>query len=65
MFSDTTPPKSVLNHDSRLMEVGFVPGALIHFGTDSKPEDNNYLKKNLTEKFTTTSIASLAASKMR
>lgn len=48
-----------------LLEAGFVPGALIHFGTDSKSEDNNYLKKNLTEKFTTTSIASLAASKLR
>lgn len=47
------------------MEVGFVPGALIHFGTDTKSEDSSYLKKNLTEKFTTTSIASLAASKMR
>lgn len=47
------------------MEVGFVPGALIHFGTDSKSEDNNYLKKSLTEQFTTTSIASLVALKMR
>lgn len=47
------------------MEVGFVPGAMIHFGTNLKSEDKNYLKKNLTEKFTTSSIASLAASKMR
>lgn len=47
------------------MEVGCVPGALLHFGTETKSDDRNYLKKNLTEKFTTNSIASLAASKMR
>lgn len=59
----TSPPKSILNGDSRLIEIGCVPGAILHYGSDLK--DDQYLRNDLKDKFTTTSVASLAASKMR
>lgn len=47
------------------MEIGCVPGAVLHFGTTSVSEAQKYLRNDLMDKFTTNSIASLAASKMR
>lgn len=60
----TTPPKEVLEDSQNLIQYGFVPGALLHFGT-SNTEHVNYLRKDLQDKFTSNSVASLAASKMR
>lgn len=59
----TTPPKAVLPSESRLLEVGCVPGALLHFGSNQMCE--SYLKQNLLVRMTSSSIASMAASKLR
>ncbi|KRT82906.1 Ubiquitin [Oryctes borbonicus] len=62
----TTPPKQILCEDSRLIEVGCVPGALLHFGTCvSVGEGKTFLRKDLMDKFTTSSTASMAAAKLR
>ncbi|KAJ8958165.1 hypothetical protein NQ318_006104 [Aromia moschata] len=61
----STPPKCILDEEKRLLELGFVPGAMVHFGTNSADKKNNYLRKDLHGKFTSNSIASLAATKMR
>jgi tether containing UBX domain for GLUT4 len=58
-----TPPKCVLSEEDRLIEIGCVPGALLHLGTQSS--DAICLKVELKDKFTTNSMASLAASKLR
>lgn len=60
----STPPKAILNKDCRLIEVGCVPGALLYFGTNSEQKDS-YLKKELQKLFTTNSVASLAAARIR
>ncbi|XP_066250223.1 tether containing UBX domain for GLUT4 [Euwallacea similis] len=60
----STPPKSVLCQDSKLIEIGCVPGALLYFGADTKQRDG-FLKKELQDKFTSNSIASLAAARIR
>lgn len=60
----STPPKQVLEANHSLVELGFVPGALIHFGS-SDIECHSFLRKDLQDKFTSSSVASLAASKMR
>ncbi|KAF5304048.1 hypothetical protein FQA39_LY01833 [Lamprigera yunnana] len=61
----TTPPKNVLEPKSRLFEVGCVPNAILHFGTKIPPENGVYLRLDLMSKFTTASLASLAAAKTR
>ncbi|GJQ70818.1 hypothetical protein Trydic_g745 [Trypoxylus dichotomus] len=62
----TTPPKQILSEDSRLIEVGCVPGALLHFGTYVPiGETKTFLRKDLMDKFTTSSTASMAAAKLR
>ncbi|CAG9864464.1 unnamed protein product [Phyllotreta striolata] len=60
----TTPPKCILNESSLLIEEGFVPGAVIHFGTDDF-DQKNYLRTDLHNKITSNSIASLAAAQIR
>lgn len=60
----STPPKEILDENKNLIQLGFVPGALVHFGTNSL-ESLNYLRKDLQGKFTSNSMASLAASRMR
>lgn len=60
----STPPKEILDENKNLIELGFVPGAMIYFGTNNF-ESTNYLRKDLQGKFTSNSVASLAASKMR
>ncbi|XP_018574322.1 tether containing UBX domain for GLUT4 [Anoplophora glabripennis] len=60
-----TPPKCILDENKRLIELGFVPGAMVHFGTHSANSKTNYLRKDLQNKFTSNSVASLAAAKMR
>ncbi|RZC37472.1 tether containing UBX domain for GLUT4-like [Asbolus verrucosus] len=60
----TTPPKCILSEEDRLMEIGCVPGALLHLGADPS-SCKVHLKEELRDKFTTNSMASLAASKMR
>ncbi|XP_022917520.1 tether containing UBX domain for GLUT4 [Onthophagus taurus] len=64
----TTPPKSVLKTESVLFEIGCVPGALLYFGVKSNDANegrSQYLRKELCDKFTTSSVASMAAAKMR
>ncbi|KAJ8924907.1 hypothetical protein NQ315_001064 [Exocentrus adspersus] len=61
----STPPKCVLDEDQRLIELGFVPGAMVYFGTDFLDPKSNYLRRDLLDKFTSNSVASLAAAKMR
>ncbi|KAK9729870.1 UBX domain [Popillia japonica] len=61
----TTPPKQILNEESRLVEIGCVPGALLHFGTISTNDTKTFLRKDLMDKFTTSSTASMAAAKLR
>lgn len=60
----STPPKEILEESKSLVQLGFVPGAMIHFGTDNV-KSRNYLRKDLQDKFTSNSLASLAASRMR
>ncbi|XP_063915283.1 tether containing UBX domain for GLUT4 isoform X3 [Zophobas morio] len=59
----TTPPKSILNEQDCLLEIGCVPGALLHLSSNA--EKTVSLKSELKDKFTTNSMASLAASKLR
>lgn len=59
----TTPPKAVLPTESRLLELGCVPGALLHFGSTETCQ--SYLKTNLLNRMTSSSMASMAASKLR
>lgn len=61
----TSPPKSILDKESRLIEIGCVPGAVLYFGSNQELNGNQFLRKDLQNKFTTNSIASLAASRMR
>ncbi|KAL3273488.1 hypothetical protein HHI36_014929 [Cryptolaemus montrouzieri] len=63
----TTPPKHILPEDKRLIEVDCVPGALLHFGTDDQYKNNefSFLREDLKGKYTTNSMASLAALKIR
>ncbi|KAI4471109.1 tether containing ubx domain for glut4 [Holotrichia oblita] len=61
----TTPPKQILSEESRLVEIGCVPGALLHFGTISTNDTKTFLRKDLMDKFTTSSTASMAAAKLR
>lgn len=63
--TDTAPPKTILDVNSRLVEIGCVPNAILHFGAKTLSKDEIYLRKDLTSKFTTPSVASLAAAKMR
>ncbi|XP_044269281.1 tether containing UBX domain for GLUT4 [Tribolium madens] len=60
----TTPPKNILSEESKLLEIGCVPGALLHLGTNDGGS-SVCLKSTLRDKFTTNSKASLAASHMR
>lgn len=60
---DTTPPKEILEENKNLIELGFLPGALIHFGTDISL--STFLRKELQNKFTSNSVASLAAFQIR
>lgn len=60
----STPPKKNLEDSEILFQLGFVPRALIHFGTNNT-QYVNYLRKDLQDKFTSNSLASLAAAKMR
>ncbi|XP_072382580.1 tether containing UBX domain for GLUT4 [Diabrotica undecimpunctata] len=60
----STPPKYILAEDQNLLELGFVPGALIHFGTDQNSGES-FLRRDLKDKFTSNSVASLAAAKIR
>lgn len=62
--ADSTPPKCVLDNQSRLLEIGCVPGALLYFGVNGKAT-GEFLKPELLSKFTTNSAASLAASRIR
>lgn len=64
-FLDTTPPKEVLDPISKLIDIGCVPGALIHFGTNATKDNNEFLRKDLSNKLTSVSKASLLASKTR
>nr|CAI5836374.1 unnamed protein product [Callosobruchus analis] len=61
----TAPPKEVLDINKRLIEYSFVPGAMVYFGTDIKDKKDNFLRKDLKDKFTTNSVASLAANRLR
>ncbi|XP_066156793.1 tether containing UBX domain for GLUT4 [Euwallacea fornicatus] len=60
----STPPKSILCQDNKLIEIGCVPGALLYFGAATMQRDG-FLKKELQDKFTSNSIASLAAARIR
>lgn len=60
---DTAPPKDILPEESKLIEIGCVPGALLHLGSDDTK--NLLLKSEFRNKLTTNSVASLAASKIR
>ncbi|EFA01451.2 tether containing UBX domain for GLUT4 [Tribolium castaneum] len=60
----TTPPKNVLSDESKLVEIGCVPGALLHLGANGDGS-SVCLKAELRDKFTTNSKASLAASQLR
>uniref|UniRef100_A0A6P7FGA0 Tether containing UBX domain for GLUT4 n=1 Tax=Diabrotica virgifera virgifera TaxID=50390 RepID=A0A6P7FGA0_DIAVI len=60
----STPPKCILAEDQNLLELGFVPGALIHFGTDQNSGES-FLRRDLQDKFTSNSVASLAAAQIR
>ncbi|XP_023015144.2 tether containing UBX domain for GLUT4 [Leptinotarsa decemlineata] len=61
----STPPKCILEESKTLIQLGFLPGALIHFGMNSLTKPSSFLKRDLKDKFTSNSVASLAASKMR
>ncbi|XP_066994374.2 tether containing UBX domain for GLUT4 isoform X3 [Anabrus simplex] len=59
----TTPPKTVLPPQARLVDVNCVPCALIHFGCE-KPR-YTYLRKDLLLQFTSPTAAAIAASQSR
>lgn len=65
VVADFTPPKTIINKEHRLLEIGCVPGALLYFGTNEEHKQEQYLKKELRNKFTTSSVASMAASRIR
>lgn len=60
----STPPKCILEETKRLMELGFVPGAVVHFGTYEQ-DLKCFLRKDLKDRFTSNSVASVAATKIR
>uniref|UniRef100_W8AKS9 Tether containing UBX domain for GLUT4 n=1 Tax=Ceratitis capitata TaxID=7213 RepID=W8AKS9_CERCA len=70
----TIPPKYILPLDKTLLELDFVPTAVLHFVFQDKEENTNsadelvvqnYLKTELKEKLTTIEGAFYAANKMR
>ncbi|XP_036319604.1 tether containing UBX domain for GLUT4 [Rhagoletis pomonella] len=70
----TIPPKYILPSDETLLELNFVPTAVVHFVFEDKEENANvadklvesaYLKLELKEKLTTVEGAFYAANKMR
>lgn len=60
----STPPICILKKESRLIEVGCVPGALLYFGIKEERKDG-YLKRQFQTMVTTNSVASLAAARIR
>lgn len=60
-----TPPKTVLDKDSRLVENHCVPMALLHFGTDESSSNTNLLRDEFLAKISTHKAAVWAASKSR
>lgn len=64
---DTTPPKTVLNEESTLVDSECVPSAVLYYGTTHPvptTEDSiGFLKEELFSKFVSPSIASLDASR--
>lgn len=66
IFSDTTPPKNILNPESTLLDADCVPSIVLHFSYDvPMKEGSTYLKQDLFSKFTSPSLASVAAAKSR
>lgn len=59
-ISVTTPPKTILEDDKRLVELHCVPQALIHFGSSS-----DVLKPEFLERLSTAAAADFLAAKLR
>ncbi|KAJ8982394.1 hypothetical protein NQ317_012432 [Molorchus minor] len=47
--NNSTPPKNILEEDKRLIELGFVPGAMVYFGTKFPSNGKSFLEKRPTE----------------
>lgn len=63
----TIPPKRILPKDKNLLEVDCVPTAVLHFGTDDQPQNENqtFLKEEILTKLTSPDGALLSATKSR
>ncbi|XP_037026688.1 tether containing UBX domain for GLUT4 [Bradysia coprophila] len=60
-----TPPKTVLDNESRLVENHCVPMALLHFGTDESSCSPNLLREEFLAKISTHKAAVWSAKKSR
>lgn len=63
-ISVTTPPKTILQDEQRLVELHCVPQALIHFGY-SGASTTNVIKTEFLEKLSTSPAADFLAAKLR
>lgn len=65
IFTDTTPPKQILEIHQRLIEIRCVPSALLHFGLADSNVKEKMLKDEYLNRLSSPSGALLAASKSR
>lgn len=59
-----TPPKTILMNDQRLFEIGCVPSAVMHFGTNSS-DRKQFIKNEFLEKLSSSKAALKLASQNR
>ncbi|KAJ9592777.1 hypothetical protein L9F63_015555 [Diploptera punctata] len=60
----TTPPKNILSPGKNLIEVGCVPNALLHFGTNDT-SCTTYLRESIMMQFSSPSAATIVACQSR
>ncbi|XP_005191317.2 tether containing UBX domain for GLUT4 [Musca domestica] len=61
----TIPPKTILDLDKTLLELDFVPNALVHFSTEDENNDMPLIKENFMKQLTSPEGALFAANKFR
>lgn len=65
LISVTTPPKTILNDEDRLVELHFVPQALIHFTSTGQSQTSNVIREEFLNQLSTAEAAAFLAAKIR
>lgn len=65
LFSDTTPPKTILSPESSLVEAKCAPQAILHLGFEGDAKMDKILKSNLYERLSNATGATELAARSR